>query len=258
MKFGDLHFFDLLTFYRIVAISPYESYSLNADLIWEFDDRNPSHYDLFNVKYVVAPSDLPMPMFLRPIKETSRYILYRAETSGYAQFAALMATKNMGSQSSLLSQNKSWLSSADASVGRFIRYEYPAGRDGVASSSSGGAPGTAERPGCLRGGMVAEDRVWPGRIDLRVQCQEAATLVLKVTYHLNWRVSLDGQKVRPFMVSPSFIGLDVPAGAHQIRAEYRSPTYRTALLLLGACTLLATVWFRRRFARLDALASSGR
>lgn len=258
MKLGDLHFFDLLTFNQIVAITPYESYSLNADLIWHLDDRNPSHYDLFNVRYVVAPSGQPMPAFLRPIKEASRYILYRTETTGYAQFAALTATKSMGSQSSLLAQNKSWLLSPDASSGRFIRYEYPVGRDGVVSSSSGGAPGTGERPGCLRSGTLTEEQVRPGRIDLRVRCREAATLVLKMTYHPNWRVTVDDQQGRPFMVSPSFIGLDVPAGVHQVRAEYRSPRDKTALLLLGVCTLLATIWFRRRFARLDALVSSGR
>ena len=93
----------------------------------------------------------------------------------------------------------------------------------------------------------------PGRIDLQVECQQAATLVLKVTYHPNWQVVIDGQRVRPFMVSPSFIGVAVPAGRHRIRAEYRSPTYKTVLLLLGACTLVATVSCRRRLASLDSI-----
>ena len=37
-----------------MAISPYESFSLNSDLIWHLDERNPAHYNLFNVKYVIA------------------------------------------------------------------------------------------------------------------------------------------------------------------------------------------------------------
>ncbi len=53
-----------------------------------------------------------------------------------------------------------------------------------------------------------------------------------------------------------FIGLDVPAGLHQIRAEYRSPLYKTALLLLGAWSLVSILCFKRRFARLDAVFSS--
>jgi len=102
MRFGDIHFYDLLTFHRIVAtVPPFPAFSLNADLIWHFDDRNPAHYDLFNVRYVVAPSRLPMPASLRRIKETPRYTLYRAETSEYARFVALGGAKAIDSQSSL-------------------------------------------------------------------------------------------------------------------------------------------------------------
>jgi hypothetical protein len=248
LKFGDIHFYDLLTFHRIAAASPpYQSLSLNADLIWHFDDRNPAHYDLFNVKYVVAPSGLAMPAFLRRIKETPRYILYRAETTGYAEFAAATEMKRIRSQSSLFLQNRNWLLSGDPSSRTFIRYDYPAGRSGSEGPVASG---------CSGGGAISEERVLPGRLDLAVECREAATLVLKVTYHPNWHVTIDGQETQPFMISPSFIGLDVPGGVHHVRAEYRSPTYKTVLLLLGAITLFATIWFRFRFARLDAIVAS--
>lgn len=243
MTFGDVHFYDLLTFHRIVStVPPFPAFSLNADLIWHFDDRNPAHYDLFNVRYVVAPSRLPMPTLLRRIKETPRYTLYRAETSGYARFIALGATNTIDSQSSLFLQNRSWLLSANPAAGRFLRYEYPAGRS---------APNATTTPACPGGGMISEERVRPDRFDLRVECREPSTLVLKMTHHPNWRIAIDGQRVQSFMVSPSFIGLNVPAGPHQITAEYRSPAYKTALLLLGACVLVAIIWFRRRLSALS-------
>ncbi len=253
LKFGDLHFYDLLTFHRIVAVSPpYQDISLNADLIWHFDDLNPAHYNLFNVRYVVAPSGLAMPAFLHRIKETARYTLYQAPTSGYGEFVTVNRTNSISSQSSLFSQNRDWLLSAEPAAGRFIRWNYPVGSDRSEGTAEVAAPATPGQPGCPGGGKISEERVLPGRIDVRVECRDLSTLVLKVTYHPNWRVTIDGRRQRPFMVSPSFIGVDVPAGVHQIRAEYHSPTYKTALLLLGVCTLLATIWFRRRFARLDA------
>lgn len=248
MKLGDLHLYDLLTFYRIVATSPqHASFSLNADLVWDFDDRRPAHYNLFNVKYLVAPRDLAMPAFLRRIKETPRYILYQAETSGYAQFASITGLKRIGAQSGLLAENRSWLASADPGAERFIRYDYPPGSDGSRGSTTAGCPG---------GGTISEERMLTGQIDLRVECPNASVLVLKLTYHPNWRVAIDGRQQRPFMVSPSFLGVDVPAGVHQVRAAYHSPWWKTALLLLGVCTLIATIWFRRHFAQLDALVSS--
>jgi hypothetical protein len=40
LVFGDLKFSDLLTFHRLMpASAPYSSMSLNADLLWHFDDR---------------------------------------------------------------------------------------------------------------------------------------------------------------------------------------------------------------------------
>lgn len=247
LQLGDLHFYDLLPFHRIVAVSPpYSSFSLNADLIWHFDDRNQAHYSLFNVKYVIAPSGLAMPAFLRPIKETSRYTLYRVETGGYAAFAAITEVKSAGSQSALFFENRNWLLSAEPAAGRFVRYEYPVRQTMAEGSANGTIPPSLPGQVCSAGGAISEERVSPGQIDLRVECPMALTLVFKVTYHPNWRVAIDGREVWPFMVSPSFLGVEVPAGQHQVRAEYRSPAYKTALLLLGICTLIATISFRRR------------
>lgn len=257
LKFGDLHFFNLLTFYRFAASGPpYPSFSLNADMIFHFNERNPAHYDLFNVRYLIAPSRLAMPEFLRRIKETPRYVLYQADTSGSAMFATVTDTKKIGSQSDLFARNLSWLTSGGPALGRFLRYDYPEGGGESGAGQNTGGVSPSDRPGCPGGGKITEERVLPGRIDLRVECPEAAPLVLKVTYHPNWRVTIDGREERTYMVSPSFIGVDVPAGLHQIRAEYRSPAYKTVLLLLGACTLLAIVCFRPWLARLDALLAS--
>jgi len=249
LKLGDLHFFDLLTFHRIVAISSYGNFSLNADLIWHFDDRNPAHYNLFNVRYVVAPRGLAMPDFLRPLKETPRYVLYSAETGGYARFAVVIRMQTVGSQTSLFLESRSWLMSAEPAAGRFVRYEYPSASRGSADSATTACPG---------GGNITEQRVLPGRFHLLAECREASTLVLKVTYHPNWRVIVDGREVPTFMVSPSFIAVDVPAGLHHVRAEYRSPIHKSTLLLIGACVLFATIWYRRCFATLDSICSAFR
>jgi len=242
LNIGDLYFYNFLTFHRIDAVlPPYQSLSLNSDLIWHFDDQNPDHYNLFNVRYVIAPKNLATPGFLRLIKETYRYKVYQVETSGYAQFATLARTMTSDSQSNLLSKSRSWLLSGEPGAGRFIRFVYRGKNRGSESLTKQGPSGT---------GKITEEQVFPGRFDLRVECQEASTLVLKMTYHPNWRVTVDGHEVPTFMVSPSFIGFEIPAGNHSVHAEYRSPIYKTILLVLGACAIVATVSFRRWFGRL--------
>jgi hypothetical protein len=250
MSFGYLHFYNLLTADRIVAVAPpYASISLNADLIWHFDERNPAHYDLFNVRYVVAPSRLPAPALWQPIKRTPRYVLYEVRTGGAAGLVALDRRQSVSSQSGLFFQNRSWFMGTELTEGRFVRYDYPAPRDATTTLARAGTTAGA----CPDGGKITTERLAPGRIDLRVECATPATLMLKETYHPNWRVTVDGRPQRPFMVSPSFIGVDLPAGAHEIRAEYRSPFYKTALLVLGVCVLVATVLWRRQFDRLETV-----
>jgi hypothetical protein len=256
LKVGDLHFYDLLTFNRIAAVSPpYSSLSLNADLIWHFDDRNPAHYELFNVTHLVAPRVFEHPPFLRPVLQADRYVLYEADAWGYARFAGVTGRQPVGSQSNLFAKNRSWFLSAEPAAGRYIRHDYPRRDDRTASlMDAAGSPDASA--GCQGRAWIAEERVLPGRIDLRVDCPEAATLVLKTTFHPNWRVSIDGRRARPFMVSPSYLGVSVPAGPHQVRAEYRSPAYKTLLLLVGTGVLAAAIRLRRRFSRLDASPAS--
>jgi hypothetical protein len=280
LRLGDVHFYDLLTFYRIVGIlPPYQGHSLNADLIWHFDDRNPAHYNLFNVRYVIVPGGMAMPDFLRPFKKTPRYTLYQAETSGYAQFVTVAGLKRFDSQSKLFFENRNWLMSGEPAAGRFVRYEYPRvnkkveakveveekekvkaevkveekNKDKDKDKAEGKTSTSVEKIGSTARGKINEEKIYQGKIGLKVESPGAATLVLKVTYHPNWRVFIDSREVQTFMVSPSFIGFEVPAGLHEVRAEYCSPTYKTFLLLLGACILLATIWFRRRFPQFEAL-----
>ncbi|HXW83359.1 MAG TPA: hypothetical protein VEJ86_03070, partial [Candidatus Binataceae bacterium] len=64
-------------------------------------------------------------------------------------------------------------------------------------------------------------------------------------------VTVDGQPQPTFMVSPSFIGVEVPVGVHQVRAEYRSSTLKKVLLGIGALGLLAMIALRRSFERIE-------
>jgi Tfp pilus assembly protein PilF len=238
---------------RIVgATPPYSSWSLNADIVWHFNDVNPRHYDLLNVRYVVAPRRWPPPAFLRPLQETSRYVLYQAPGRGYGELAAVARTASPPTQAALFFQNRNWFSSPEAAAGAFVRYAYPPGR-GSARAAEADTDARARCPG----GRVTDERIGPGRLEMRTECASPATLVLKTSYHPNWRLTVDGRPAPTFMVSPSFIGVTLPPGAHRVRAEYRSGTLKAVLLVVGAVTLRAVLVFRRRLARVEGLWARG-
>ncbi len=242
---GRVHSLDKRSFYDIPTIDPGQNLSLNSLL--KFDFRNPTYYNIFNVRYVIAPSGLSEPEFLIPIKRTSRFTLYRAETSGFAQFVAaspgsIPSRGMVDAQRVLFERNQEWLRGSDPGAGKFIRWDYPPGRKDGQDKVSPGGPAS---------GTVIEERVSSDRIDLSVDCREAATLVIKITYHPDWHVTIDGMEQATFMLSPSYLGVEVLPSRHEIHAEYRSGMLKKFLLLLGACTLTATIALRRRFAGIE-------
>ena len=78
----------MLTFNQIeTAAPPYQSLSLNSDLIWHFDYNNLAHYQILNARYVILPADLKAPDFLTPIMLGERYQLLEAPSGGYIGLA---------------------------------------------------------------------------------------------------------------------------------------------------------------------------
>jgi hypothetical protein len=241
LTFNSTRFYNLLTVKGFPEVAPpYSGPSLNSDLEYDFDGSRTDQYDLFDVRYVVAPTAEAVPGFLRPILRTARYTLYEAPTSGIAEYVAILDRRDVSSQATLFQQNRAWLASGEVAARRFIRWNYPAGKD----RSLGEA-----QPGCPDGGTSYE-RVQPSRVDLVVHCGTPGTLLIKVTYHPNWVVTVDDVPATTFMVSPSYIGVDLPAGQHFVAAEYRSTPAKTPLLLVGALGLLAATsggwWLERR------------
>jgi hypothetical protein len=236
IPFNSVRFADWLVFNAVpVVASPYSSLSLNADLIWDFAVDRKEDYDLFDARYVVAPSGVKVPEFLEPLTRTSRYSLYRAPSSGITQFVELTDRQTIPKQTSLFSINRAWFNGVDVAARRFHRFDYP----GVTSGASAGRAAGCAQP------TYSYERVQPSRIDVVVACPNSSTLVVKVSYHPNWHVIVDGLEVPAFMTSPSYLGVAFPAGQHTVTAEYRSTPLKMPLFLIGMFVLAAVGAFGR-------------
>jgi hypothetical protein len=240
LAFGSVRATDLLTFHAIPAVSPpYQSLSLNADMIWDFQDGEEAQYDLLDVRYVVTPSSYTVPAFYQPLQRTARYTLYRVPTSGAAEYVSITARRSAPTQRALFDGNIAWFRGADATNLRFIRWDYLAPVGPQQTSA-----------GCPDGGHTLYERDEVDAVHLVVECSAASPLVIKVTYHPNWHVTVDGQPVPTYMLSPSFVGVDLPAGRHTVDAVYVATPSKLPLLGLGLVVLLVVLVLRRR---LDAI-----
>ena len=233
IPFNSVRFYNLLAHHELDAVAPpNQSLSLNADLLWEFNDQDLSHYRLFNVDYVIAPRTVTFPRELRVLASTSKYVLYAAPGRGYAEYAAITHSEPASTQQQLFTKELAWLRSGEPARWTFTRYDY----HGAATPTDESFP----IPDCPLG-RVAYERVQPARFEVLERCDAASAMVVKVTYHPNWHVTLDGAEVRTFMASPSYLAFDLPAGEHFIVAEYRSTPIKAPLLALGGLVLAATV-----------------
>jgi hypothetical protein len=97
-------------------------------------------------------------------------------------------------------------------------------------------PGTAAKAGGGTGRAVI-DRLAEGRFELTVETSSPGLVVLSELHHPEWQATVDGADARVLRADYAVMGVEVPAGRHQIVFEF-SP--RSAWLG-GAVSLAACV-----------------
>jgi hypothetical protein len=255
MKNGSVRVPDVLAFHQVeTAAAPYQSLTLNSDLIWHFDYTKLAHYDALNARYFIAPTYLSVPSELRPLMDTERYTLYEAPTSGYFGLGTTPAAF-AGSQEDFFVAARTWFLGrlpAAGIVPAFALDGTPRS-EGLEYSPMAGAArairrltasGAPESSGSIETGLSG-----PYEYEAKVRVTEpATTLFLKASYHPDWRAYVDGLEVTPFMVAPSYPAITLGPGEHTVRFEYRANTLRTPLLILGIGTLavVGLIEVRRR------------
>ncbi|GEM_PF-180243 len=233
----------------------YHALSLNTDVQVLFDEQRPEQYNLFNVRYVVAPADRTFPSFVHLVGQFGRHRLYQVDTSGYFDLVRSDYTL-VGDKSDFYPAAAAWLKGGQPGakehpavlLGRVqgsYQERYPLARGTVVASSS-------VRPRPASGRIVSEtvdSNVYRAQVD----AARASTLMLKESFHPGWHAYLDGAEIPTVMLMPSYVGVTIPAGVHDVRFEYRPGPLHGPLLLLGLLTLALVGLAESRRRQLAAL-----
>jgi hypothetical protein len=221
----------------------YHALSLNGDIQVLFDETLFEQYNLFNVRYVVAPADRDFPEFVQPLQEFGRHRLYEVATTGYFDL--------VGSELSFRGEKKgfypaasTWLASGLPGVKHHPSIKFQ-GESGDAEpafllSNAENVIGQAQTPaGPARGHVYAEAS--GSNIYLaEVSVERESVLMLKSTYHPNWHAYVDDMEVKTVMLMPSYIGVKLAPGDHAVRMEYRPRPLR-GILLVASLFVLALI-----------------
>ena len=209
----------------------YHAYSLNGDIQFFFGENRREQYNLYNVRYVVAPEDRDFPAFVQPLQQFGRHRLYQVETTGYFDLVG-SSLEFTGGRTDFFPAATDWLAGELPSV-----KQHPAMFLGRHRTVDGGSfKGRVEASAGPSRGTVLSEEIGRNFFAADVTVERDSLLLLKATYHPNWRATVDGVKADTVMLMPSFVGVQLPPGDHQVRLEYRPRRLRIILMSLGLIT----------------------
>ena len=226
------------------------TWSLSAPVEYRFTDSNPSHFDLFGVRYTILDRDRAPSVPAEKVAQRGRHVLWELPNASYADLVDVLPAIS-ADRTNLGLQVADWLHS-----------DLPGkhANPGIAFEGHPAPPPTATAdalPSTPAGEVLHEDvDLGDGRATITVNAERPAMVMLKTSFDPRWQVILDGVPQGPQMIAPSFVGREVPAGRHTVRFVYEPFPRYDVMLLIGLLTLigLATVpgWARARRERARA------
>ena len=257
---GKIPFFAFL-YVNLVpqASGTYHNAALTADLFPLFDERNPAHYRLFNVRSVVAPNNLAdgLPGFLSLRARIGRDRIFDAPGSGYFDIVDAAAAVPVN-KDSFYAVNRRWLSGDWVDKRAHLWLDFGGGAPAGLPRLTPDAP-LPPAPSTTAAGEIQGERQTGQDYRAEFNMSRPGVVLFKMTWHPNWVAYVDGKVQNTAMLSPGFIGVPVLPGQRGILLRYQPGTWKLTMafagLLLG---LLAMAAERRGYlARLGFAPSSG-
>ena len=239
---------------RLPAISyMFHTMGRNSELEPRFDATRRDHYDLFNVRYVLAPSADRLPAFATPFAARAGLISAAVETRGYFDVVDCtgVVDTSQATAESIDRFHAAFVAGDWHAQGRFPRVAWRHGPDSAVSRPAVTWQDVS-RPADPAGpplGRVLESGREEGAYQARVDVFESATVLFRMSYHPGWQAHVDGDEADVIMLAPSYMGIPVSPGQHDVVLTYRPSRAASPLRWLGLLVVLGTWLGERRWAR---------
>jgi len=218
-----------------------ESWSLNTDPEMFFDYTDPQSYQLFNVRYLVTPTNFELPKFAQKVADYGRFRLSQVQSTGYFD----IGTSNFSvstSKTNILNIIHLWLESLLPAKKEFPTLNLTDKNSTLPDSFlpqplSYPLPQGPQPLGKIISETASGDQQYSAKFEVSQDCQNCL-IVFKMTYHPNWKVTLDGAQTQKLMVFPSYLAAAVTQGTHEITFEYQASRLKLPLVVLGLASLI--------------------
>ena len=254
-KLGGTNVYHRWSGHDLPAISyMYHTMGLASDLEPGFDPTRRDHYELFNVRYLLADDAQRLPPFARRRPDGPGFVAALVDTEGYFGVVGSSAfvRYRKGEADALREWNRAFIASDWHAARRFIRIGWRDGDSPAASELSlvidqpldfSPPPGwQAPRGRVISSGGSGD------RYHALVRLDEPGLILFRMAFHPNWRAVLDGEAAETVMLTPGYAGVRAPPGDHLLEMTYR-PSGWTGVLPwagLGFLVLVGIADARRR------------
>ena len=250
-----------------------ETWSPNSDTEQYFSEVNPAHYTLYNVRFVVTPTDLSKDQiqpFWKLLKAGKTWKLYEVIPEKNTPSMGYITT---GVRPAIVSSDKQDYRSV---VRLWMHSDFPKERIYPELTFDPNYPKTTGLPNFRMldestylvpdksiHNLFAEvpryispstdmpvvvsqsgknDMTFKATVEVKTTCTECL-VILKQTFHPSWRVTIDGKPANAFAVFPFFtaVKLETP-GTHDIVFSYRPSEVKQLLLLVSLFTVGYILW----------------
>lgn len=220
------------------------TWSLAAPFEFRFQDRRLAHFDVFDVRYVIQPSDRDPPVGGELLTERGTHALWEIGVDGPIEVVDVAGVIE-ADRTNLGDRGETWWYSELPAEGVHPAIAFP----GVAVPSGVGEA-TEEPPADPPGSVVeATATLADGVASATVDVARRSAVVLKASFDNRWRVTVDGIEVEPQMIAPALVGRVLEPGRHEVTFEYVAFPRYDALLLLGVLVFGGMFALQRRSTR---------
>ncbi|PWU12284.1 MAG: hypothetical protein C5B51_00925 [Terriglobia bacterium] len=254
---GAVPIYAVLSVHQVPTVSIlYHTMALPGDIMAHFDERKPMQYRLFDIRSVLVPEVLrpSLPAFLMPRSQIGRFVILDAPGGGYFDVvdAPAAVTVNRGSFYQL---NKLWLESnwLENKAHLYLDFFHDAPAGLPHSSAESSLPQISFPVGGP--GQVRSQSEDAGVYRAEVEATRAGFALFKMTWHPEWKASVDGKLVKTAMLSPGFIGIPVMQGRHAIECRYEPGNWKIWLALAGTFVVLLLL-AAERFGKLPRIGAA--
>jgi hypothetical protein len=232
----------------------YHMESLNSDLHDAFDESDPANYRALGVRRILAPAGLHVPPFAHPIAQQGPFCVYAVDGPGLVQLVDVPYRLDVAKRN-VSRLHAAWLRSDQPARGIHpavhLREEGPSGGEGIAADDVDFRFPPASPPDSPVGEVLSVRREGEDFL-ARVRVDRPGDLVLKMTYHPLWHATVDGAPAATRQLMPSFVGVPLAPGEHDVALRFRPDPSRKVLLIAGVLLLAAVAIFGRRAALFPA------